>query len=78
MLPAGRREGESRGGFPIFAVAGSEANAEQGVVPQQQQVVDEEEKMGGEGEHRQQGKSKGKACLVLSCGHGLAGVHHRA
>lgn len=78
LLPPRRREGEPRGGRPVLSVAGPEAIAEQGAVRQQQPVVDEA-KMGGEGEQRQQqGKGKRKACLVLPCGHGLAGVHHRA
>lgn len=77
LLPPRRREGEPRGGRPVLSVAGPEAIAEQGAVRQQQPVVDEA-KMGGEGEQRQQqGKGKRKACLVLPCGHGLAGVHVR-
>ena len=80
VLPPSRREGEPRGGRPALAVAGPGAIAEQGAVRQKRQPVVDEAKMGGEGEQRQlQGKSesKRKACLVLSCGHGLAGVHVR-
>lgn len=79
VLPPSRRESEPRGGRPALPVAGPEAVAEQGAVRQQRQPVVDEAKMGGEGEQRQQqgnGKGKSKACLVLSCRHGLAGVHH--
>jgi hypothetical protein len=76
VLPRCQGEGEYGGGRRVLAVAGPEAVTEQGLVCQQQPVVDEEE-MGGEGD-QQQGESESEACgkagLVLPSGLRVAGV----
>jgi hypothetical protein len=71
VLPRCHGEGEYGCGRRVLAVPGPEAVPEQGLVCQQQPVVDEE--MGGEGD-QQQGESESEAGLVLPSGLGVAGV----